>query len=93
FPDALVPGDPQRNFIIYTKGQIDTLGVYIYNRWGELIYFCEENNVAENISVCSWDGIVNGKKVPIGTYPVVVKFTNERQLISKTLKKAIVVID
>ncbi|MEX2514260.1 MAG: gliding motility-associated C-terminal domain-containing protein [Cyclobacteriaceae bacterium] len=93
FPDALVPGDPQRNFIIYTKGQIDTLGVYIYNRWGELIYYCEETNVSENISICSWDGIVNGKKVPVGTYPVVVKFTNERQLISKTLKKAIVVID
>lgn len=93
FPDAIVPGDPRRNFVVYTQGQIDALGVYIYNRWGELIYYCEETNVAENLSVCSWDGIVNGKKVPVGTYPVVVKFTNERQMISRTLKKAIVVID
>jgi len=67
--------------------------VYIYNRWGELVYFCEEANVSENVSVCRWDGIVNGTKVPVGTYPVVVKFTNEEQQIQKTIRNAIVVID
>jgi len=93
FPNAIRPDDPNRNFVVYTQGQVDTLVVYIYNRWGELVYFCEETNVAENVSVCSWDGIVNGKKVPVGTYPVVVKFTNEEQMIERTLRKAIVVID
>lgn len=86
FPNALRPGDPSRNFVIYTQGEIDNLQVYIYNRWGELVYFCEEENVAENVSVCSWDGIVNGTKVPIGTYPVIVKFTNEEQMIQKQLE-------
>lgn len=93
FPNALRPGDPSRNFVIYTQGEIDNLMVYIYNRWGELVYFCEEENVTENVSVCNWDGIVNGTKVPIGTYPVVVKFTNEEQMIQKTIRDAIVVID
>lgn len=93
FPNAIIPDQPDKNFVIYTKGQIDEIHVYIYNRWGELIYYCEEKNPVENISICSWDGMVGGKKVPPGTYPVVVKFTNERQMINKTLRKAIVVID
>jgi large repetitive protein len=93
FPNAIVPLDPNRGFLIYTKGPIDKLGVYIYNRWGELIYYCEESNPSEEISHCVWDGVVNGEKVPVGTYPVVVKFSNEIQGIDRTLKKAIVVID
>ncbi|WP_162342283.1 T9SS type B sorting domain-containing protein [Cyclobacterium salsum] len=93
FPNAIRPDDPNRNFVLYTQGQVDTLVVYIYNRWGELVYFCEEENITENVSVCSWDGIVNGSKVPIGTYPVVVKFTNEEQMIQKTIRDAIVVIE
>ena len=93
FPNAIVPLDPNRGFVIYTKGPIDKLGVYIYNRWGELIFYCEESNPTENISLCVWDGVVNGEKVPVGTYPVVVKFSNEAQGIDRTLKKAIVVID
>jgi hypothetical protein len=93
FPNAIVPLDPNRGFVIYTKGPIDQLGVYIYNRWGELIYYCEETNPSENVSLCTWDGVVNGEKVPVGTYPVVVKFSNEAQGIDRTLKKAIVVID
>lgn len=93
FPNAIVPLDPNRGFVIYTKGPIDKLGVYIYNRWGELIYYCEESNPSENISLCVWDGVVNGKIVPVGTYPVVVKFSNEKQGIERTLKKAIVVIN
>ncbi|WP_162416933.1 T9SS type B sorting domain-containing protein [Cyclobacterium roseum] len=93
FPNAIRPDDPNRNFVLYTQGQVDTLVVYIYNRWGELVYFCEEEDVTENVSVCSWDGIVNGSKVPIGTYPVVVKFTNQEQMIQKTIRDAIVVIE
>ncbi|WP_158859603.1 gliding motility-associated C-terminal domain-containing protein [Lunatibacter salilacus] len=93
FPNAIVPLDPNRGFVIYTQGPIDKLGVYIYNRWGELIFYCEESNPSENISLCIWDGVVNGEKVPVGTYPVVVKFSSEAQGIDRTLKKAIVVID
>lgn len=93
FPNAIVPGDPSRNFVIYTKGPIDELGVYIYNRWGELIYYCEESNPSERVSICSWDGLVGGEKVPVGTYPVVVKFTSGQRGVDRTLRKAIVVIE
>ena len=93
YPNAIRPGDPDRGFLIYTTGQLDTLTVLIYNRWGELIYFCEQENIAESISVCAWDGLVNGRKVPSGTYPIVVKFTNEKQNINQIKRDAIVVIE
>ena len=78
---------------IYTTGDIDMLSVLIYNRWGELIYFCEQENISENLSICAWDGMVDGRKVPSGTYPVIVKFTNEQQNINKVKRDAIVVIE
>jgi len=93
YPNAIRPGDPDRNFLIYTTGEIDTLSVLIYNRWGELIYFCEQENISANLTVCGWDGMVNGRKVPSGTYPIVVKFTNEKQNINKIKRDAIVVIE
>ncbi|EPR68426.1 T9SS type B sorting domain-containing protein [Cyclobacterium qasimii] len=93
YPNAIRPDDPDRNFLIYTTGEIDALSVLIYNRWGELIYFCEQENISGNISVCGWDGMVNGRKVPSGTYPIVVKFTNEEQNINKIKRDAIVVIE
>lgn len=93
YPNAIRPGDPDRNFLIYTTGDIDMLSVLIYNRWGELIYFCEQENISENLSICSWDGMVDGRKVPSGTYPVIVKFTNEQQNINKVKRDAIVVIE
>ncbi|WP_209332068.1 gliding motility-associated C-terminal domain-containing protein [Lunatimonas salinarum] len=93
FPNAIIPGSPTRNFVVYTKGPIDLLGVFIYNRWGELIFYCEESNPSQEVAWCAWDGYVNGQKVPVGTYPVVVRFSNEQQQINQTIRKAIVVIE
>ncbi len=93
FPNALRPSDPSKHFIVYTNDFIDKVDVFIYNRWGQLIYFCEQTNVGGEESACIWDGTVNGKTVPIGTYPVVVRFRSEDQNIVKTLKKSILVIE
>ncbi|MCC5936205.1 MAG: gliding motility-associated C-terminal domain-containing protein [Lunatimonas sp.] len=93
FPNALVPGSTVRNFVVYTKGPIDQMEVYIFNRWGELIYYCEETNPSPEVALCTWDGYVNGQKVPVGTYPVVVRFSSEQQQIDRTIRKAIVVIE
>ncbi|MBD8490190.1 gliding motility-associated C-terminal domain-containing protein [Echinicola sp. CAU 1574] len=92
-PNALIPGDESRNFIVYVNDFVDEISVLIYNRWGELIYHCIEENVPENSPFCQWDGLVNGKKVPVGTYPVIIKFKSRDQAIEKTIKKAIVVIE
>ncbi|AFL84379.1 hypothetical protein Belba_1780 [Belliella baltica DSM 15883] len=95
FPNAMSPSDASKQFLIYTNDFIDELSVYIYNRWGELIFYCEQSNLPGDAvgGYCPWDGTVNGQKVPIGTYPVVVRFRSNNQNITKTLREAIVVIE
>ncbi|UCS93751.1 gliding motility-associated C-terminal domain-containing protein [Echinicola marina] len=93
FPEALIPEDPNRNFVVYVNDFVDEISVLIYNRWGELIKHCIEQNVPGNSPFCTWDGTVNGKKVPVGTYPVIIKFNSEEQNIERTIKKAIVVVE
>ncbi len=95
FPNAMRPSDASKQFLIYTNDFIDELSVFIYNRWGELIFYCEQTNLPgdTNNGYCVWDGTVNGQKVPIGTYPVVVRFRSNNQNITRTLREAILVIE
>ncbi|ERM84719.1 hypothetical protein P872_23705 [Rhodonellum psychrophilum GCM71 = DSM 17998] len=93
FPNAMRPSDPSRLFVVYANDFIDHVDVLIYNRWGELIYFCESENVQGEEVLCTWDGTVGGRVVPIGTYPVIVRFRSENQNIVKTIRKSIVVIE
>ncbi|WP_026966969.1 gliding motility-associated C-terminal domain-containing protein [Algoriphagus terrigena] len=92
YPNGVVLDDPNRGFILYANDFIDYIEVYIYNRWGELIFYCEHENVEPRQPFCPWDGVVNGKFVPNGTYAVVVKFTSNNQNITKTETKAITII-
>ena len=92
FPNGVVLDDPTRNFILYANEYIDYVEVYIYNRWGELIFYCDHENVEPAQAFCPWDGQLNGKFVPNGTYAVVVKLTSEDQNITQKITKAITVI-
>jgi len=92
FPNGVVLNDPNRNFILYANEYIDFVEVYIYNRWGELIFYCEHENLEPAQAFCPWDGQLNGNFVPNGTYAVVVKLTSEDQNITQKITKAITVI-
>ncbi len=92
FPNGVVLNDPSRNFILYANDYIDDVEVFIFNRWGELIFYCEHENLEPRQPFCPWNGQVNGNFVPNGTYPVVVKFTSRDQNKTEKLTKAITVI-
>jgi large repetitive protein len=93
FPNAIILNDPNKNFVIYTNDFIDELEVFIYNRWGELIFYCESMNNSADTPLCIWDGTVGGKFVPIGTYPVVVKYGSSNQNVRKSITKPIIVLE
>ena len=93
FPNAIIPGSSSKNFVVYANDFIDETEVFIYNRWGELIFHCFHENVEPATSFCQWDGTVGGTTVPVGTYPVVVRFKSENQGVEKAIKTAIVVIE
>lgn len=92
YPNALVPGDPQREFTVYAAPEIDRVEVFIYNRNGALIFYCEELNAGQASPVCSWNGFLNGKKVMDGTYSVIVNYSSGALGIDKSEKRALTVI-
>ena len=93
FPDAIVPSRPDRHFLVYANDFVDELEVFIFNRWGELIFYCEQKNINSDTFVCSWDGSVNGTYVPIGVYPVVVNYKSNNQNVTNKITKSILVIE
>jgi len=92
FPSGMVLEDPSRNFILYANEYIDEVDVFIYNRWGQLIFYCKHENLKPKQPFCPWDGLVNGKLVPTGTYVAVVRFTSREQNLTQTETKAITII-
>jgi gliding motility-associated-like protein len=52
--------------------------VYIYNRWGNLIF--EHNSQTQGkYNDNKWDGRYNGELLPVGSYFFVIDFNNEEQ--------------
>ncbi len=50
--------------------------IYIYNRWGELIYYSDDLDYMVNVG---WDGVKDGKQLPLGTYAYVIRYRSITQ--------------
>lgn len=62
FPNAFSPNDDGHNdFFFIPNGGFSDLEIYIFNRWGEQIYFSSDPNFR-------WDGRYKGQAVPEGVY-------------------------
>ena len=70
-PNIIVPSSnpPNNTFQVVPNTFVDNFEIFIYNRWGELIF--QSNNLT-----FQWDGTVNGTQVPLGTYPYIMRFTS-----------------
>ncbi|MEX0884517.1 MAG: hypothetical protein WDZ72_13690 [Cyclobacteriaceae bacterium] len=93
YPNALVLGDPQRNFKVYADPEIEWIEIYIFNRNGEMIFHCQSNNPDATFPVCQWDGLLNGRKIIPGTYPIRINYKSEALGVDKVEKKSILIID
>ena len=70
YPTVFTPGasggDPQnRIFNVVRRGQVDVIDLRIYDRWGNLVYDNENNNVG-------WDGTINDTDCPTDVYIYIV---------------------
>src|SRR5690554_680931 len=52
FPNAVVPDSDSKNFVVYANEFIDEVETLIYNRWGELIFYCTHQNVEPGTPFC-----------------------------------------
>jgi len=68
-PDAFSPNEDKINdrWELLKTEQYPAFEVYIYNRWGELVFY--ESQGQQNF----WDGTYKGLKVPSGVYSYVIK--------------------
>ncbi|MDN5200497.1 PKD domain-containing protein [Fulvivirgaceae bacterium BMA10] len=70
-PNAFSPNGNAQNddFFVFSTFVTD-FEIFIYNRWGELVYQSADKNFR-------WDGSFNGKPAPTGTYAYVIRFTSD----------------
>src|SRR5690606_29815570 len=71
-PNAIRPGSgigQNKTFRIFTEDGIspDEFQVYIFNRWGEMIYQSKDKDF-------QWDGTFKGQPVPVATYSYVIRY-------------------
>ncbi|MCC5936725.1 MAG: hypothetical protein JJU34_05545 [Lunatimonas sp.] len=75
YPNAVVPGNPEKAFLLYPDNLVEWLEVAIQNRWGELIYFCQDKTpISGKPSSCMWDGTIHGQRVINGSYSVQIRY-------------------
>ncbi|WP_157963242.1 gliding motility-associated C-terminal domain-containing protein [Algoriphagus litoralis] len=93
FPDAIQPGNPDKPFLIYTNYLIDELEIWIFNKWGQMIFHCKQTELISEESTCVWDGLFDGEKIPPGSYAFRMTFRNYEKNIVKEQLGSIFVID
>ncbi|MCF0073415.1 gliding motility-associated C-terminal domain-containing protein [Dyadobacter sp. CY261] len=75
-PDIFTPNRDGKNdnWKIFNAESIQELRIFVYNRWGEVIYYSKDYSH-------NWDGTYRGKLVPAGSY--VFKILSGKKLITE----------
>ncbi|PRY85438.1 hypothetical protein [Mongoliibacter ruber] len=92
FPTGMVLSDPDKLFEIYVNDAIENAQVWIHNRQGQLIFYCEDFNVQTRVPFCQWDGVFGGDFVPTGTYTVTLSYKSEKFGVSEKVVSSLVVL-
>lgn len=97
FPNAITLGPqqalPGKDFRVFADKIIDEVEVYVYSRTGELVFHCSTSITDSSQPVCLWDGLLNGKKIPVGTYPLTVQYRSQQHQINDKVNGSLTVIE
>lgn len=93
FPNGIQPGNPDKQFLIYTNYLIDELEVFVFSKWGEVIFQCASSDLISEASTCPWDGTFDGKGIPPGSYAIRINYKNIEKNISKYYLGSVLVIE
>jgi len=78
-PSAFTPNSDLKNDFFHAYGEgVIAYELRIFNRWGELVFVCDDINIG-------WDGKVNGNDVPVGVYFYKINYTdgfNKKKMVS-----------
>ncbi|WP_268035399.1 hypothetical protein [Algoriphagus sp. PAP.12] len=94
YPNAMVLGDPNKDFRVLVSEGVTEASLFILNRQGALIYQKDTQEIAFETPILQWDGMMlNGKKVPLGTYVVVLILKNPTYGFEEKLTGSLLVIE
>lgn len=93
-PNALrYDSQEDQRFLIYPNYLVDEVSVWIYNSWGELLFFCQSQATGKERPVCMWDGLFHGQKLLSNTYAVKLVYHNKQNGKVYTEFKSLLVVD
>ncbi|HCH45511.1 MAG: hypothetical protein CL554_19595 [Algoriphagus sp.] len=94
FPNAMVLNDSNRDFRVLVSQGVTEAEVFIYNRTGELIFHSFINEIPIEKPILNWDGrTLQGSKVPLGTYAVVLALRNKIYGFEEKITSSLFVIE
>jgi hypothetical protein len=92
-PTGMKVNDPERPFLVYTNYLVDQLDIWIYNKWGQLVYHCSKTNLSEGEPYCIWYGDLNGETIQPGSYSVKMTYRNNSEKISNSTFSNLMVLE
>lgn len=93
FPNAMILGDPQRNFEVRVSEGITSVELFIINRQGTLIHYDQSEEIPFGEAFLAWDGSVNGATIPSGTYVVVLVGKNPLYQFEEKITGSLLVLE
>ncbi len=93
YPNAMVLGDPERNFEVTVNDGITEAELFIVNRQGALIHYQKTEEIPNGLPFFKWDGTSNGSYIPPGTYIIVLIGRNPSYEFEEKITGSLLVIE
>lgn len=93
FPNALVLGDPDRDFRVLVSEGVTDAEVFIHNRQGALVHHSEALEIDSETPILRWQGDYQGQKIIPGTYAVVLILRNSEYGFEEKVTSSLLVLD
>lgn len=76
YPNAMVLGNPDKDFRVLMSEGITEAELFVLNRQGELIYYSHTDDIPVETPILKWDGKLKESYVPTGVYVIVLMLRN-----------------
>ncbi|MEN2284189.1 hypothetical protein AAGF08_18745 [Algoriphagus sp. SE2] len=93
YPNAMVLGDPAKDFRVILSEGVSEAELFILNRQGSLIHHDIATEIAIESPILLWDGNVEGGTIPSGTYVVVILLRNDEYGFEEKVTGSLLVIE
>lgn len=93
YPNAMILGNPNKDFRILLSEGVSEAELFILNRQGSLVYHDIETEIPVETPILQWDGNINGNAIPSGTYVVVILLRNKEFGFEEKVTSSLIVLE